>query len=179
MRCPVCHHVENRVLESRAADAGQSVRRRRECLECGHRFTTYERIEFAPLMVVKRGGDREVFDPTKISQGVAIACEKTEIQFDQVTQLVEAIANELQQRPTRDIPSSEIGELVLQHLQPLSEVAYIRFASVHQSFQSIQDFLEILHQFNRKRENEVTPKQSDTQSDETSNEPLEVVGQRR
>lgn len=147
MRCPVCQHPDNRVLESRSAESGQSVRRRRECLRCNHRFTTYERIEFAPLVVIKRNGDRESFDRSKILQGVSIACEKTTVQSEQIDNLVDAIEAELQQRTTREIPSGEIGELVLQHLQPLSEVAYVRFASVHKNFQGIQDFLEILQQF--------------------------------
>lgn len=145
MRCPFCQFPHNRVLESRSAEAGQSVRRRRECLECKRRFTTYERIEFVPVTVLKRDGDRESFDHSKLLRGVARACEKTGVSFVQQENLVDEIEAELQQRSIREVPSAEIGELVLQHLRSLNEVAYIRFASVYQKFQGISDFIDVLH----------------------------------
>jgi len=144
MRCPFCQCTDNRVLESRSAEAGQSVRRRRECLNCGRRFTTYERIEFVPITVLKRNGDRESFDRYKLLRGVIRACEKTGVASIQLEGLVDEIEAELQQRALRDVDSSEIGELVLKHLQALSEVAYIRFASVYRKFQGIRDFVDTL-----------------------------------
>lgn len=144
MRCSFCQHPDNRVLESRSAEAGQSVRRRRECLKCGRRFTTYERIEFVPITVVKRSGDRESFDRSKLLRGIIRACEKTEIAATRLEALVDEIEAELQQRSTHEVNSSEIGEIVLDNLRQLSEVAYIRFASVYRKFQGIRDFVETL-----------------------------------
>ena len=144
MRCPSCQHTDNRVLESRSAESGQSVRRRRECLKCNHRFTTYERIEFVPITVIKRNGDRESFDPSKLLRGIVRACEKTGISATKLETLVDDIESELQQRAIREVTSAEIGEMVLQNLRGLSEVAYIRFASVYRKFQGIRDFVETL-----------------------------------
>lgn len=145
MRCPFCQHTDNRVLESRSAEAGQSVRRRRECLKCGRRFTTYERIEFVPITVIKRDGERESFDRYKLLRGIVRACEKTSVPSGHVETLVDEIEAELQQRAVREVNSSEIGELVLQRLRELSEVAYIRFASVYRKFQGIRDFVDTLN----------------------------------
>jgi len=144
MRCPFCQYTENRVLESRSAEAGQSVRRRRECLQCNRRFTTYERIEFVPITVIKRNGDRESFDRSKLLRGIMRACEKTRVPGLEMEKLVDEIEAELQQRAIREVPTNEIGELVLHHLQNLNEVAYIRFASVYRQFQGIRDFIETL-----------------------------------
>jgi transcriptional repressor NrdR len=145
MRCPFCQFPDNRVLESRSAESGQSVRRRRECLRCSRRFTTYERIEFVPITVIKRDGDRESFDRSKLLKGLNIACEKTGISQTQLENIAEEIEAELQQQAVREVFSNEIGELVLKHLQSLNEVAYIRFASVHKQFKNIRDFVEILN----------------------------------
>ncbi|WP_421657710.1 transcriptional regulator NrdR [Leptothermofonsia sp. ETS-13] len=145
MRCPFCQYTENRVLESRSAEGGQSVRRRRECLRCKRRFTTYERIEFVPITVIKRNGDRESFDRSKLLRGIIRACEKTDISAPQLEAMVDEIEAELQQRAVREVSSSEIGELVLQNLCDLSEVAYIRFASVYRKFQGIRDFVDALN----------------------------------
>ncbi|HEY9616380.1 MAG TPA: transcriptional regulator NrdR [Microcoleaceae cyanobacterium] len=145
MRCPFCQYTDNRVLESRSAEAGQSVRRRRECLKCGRRFTTYERIEFVPITVIKRDGERESFDRYKLLRGIVRACEKTNVPSAHVETLVDEIEAELQQRAVREVNSSEIGELVLQRLRELSEVAYIRFASVYRQFQGIRDFVDTLN----------------------------------
>ncbi len=144
MRCPYCQHTESRVLESRSTEAGQSVRRRRECLRCKHRFTTYERIEFVPVTVIKRDGKRESFDSSKLLRGIVRACEKTGIPQRRLEALVDEIEAELQQRFGREVTSNEIGELVLQYLRAESEVAYVRFASVYQQFQGIRDFIETL-----------------------------------
>lgn len=146
MRCPACGHTDSRVLESRAAEAGQSIRRRRECLNCGQRFTTYERIEFVPITVIKRRGDRESFDSSKLLRGITRACEKTGIEPQVHQAIVEEIEAELQQRTLREVTSTEIGEMVLERLQPLNEVAYVRFASVYRKFQGIRDFVKTLEQ---------------------------------
>ncbi len=144
MRCPYCQHPESRVLESRSTEAGQSVRRRRECLRCKHRFTTYERIEFVPVTVIKRDGNRESFDRSKLLRGIVRACEKTGIPQRRLEALVDEIEAELQQRFGREVTSNEIGELVLPYLRDESEVAYVRFASVYRQFQGIRDFVETL-----------------------------------
>jgi transcriptional repressor NrdR len=145
MQCPFCQHTDSRVLESRAAEAGQSIRRRRECLKCDRRFTTYERIEFVPITVVKRDGQRESFDRSKVLHGVVRACEKTGVPALRLEALVDDIEAELQQRAVREVTSTEIGESVLKSLQSLSEVAYVRFASVYRQFQGIRDFVDELN----------------------------------
>ena len=144
MRCPSCQHTDSRVLESRSTEAGQSVRRRRECLRCKHRFTTYERIEFVPLTVIKRDGKRESFDRSKLLRGIVRACEKTGIPQRRLEVLVDELEAELQQQSGREVTSNEIGELVLGYLRDESEVAYVRFASVYRKFQGIRDFVETL-----------------------------------
>jgi len=148
MQCPVCQHTSSRVLESRSAESGQSIRRRRECLNCKHRFTTYERIEFVPVTVIKRDGRRESFDRSKLLRGLVRACEKTGIAAADLESTIEDIEAELQQRSLREVPSQEIGELVLERLKTISEVAYIRFASVYRQFQGIRDFVETLADLN-------------------------------
>ncbi len=152
MQCPACQHTDSRVLESRSAEAGRSIRRRRECLSCSHRFTTYERVEFVPVTVLKRNGDRESFDRSKLLRGVVRACEKTGVAPAQIEALVDEIESLLQQRQNREVTSAEIGELVLGHLQDLSEVAYIRFASVYRQFQGIRDFVDTLERLRRVEE---------------------------
>lgn len=146
MQCPYCQHTDSRVLESRATEAGQSVRRRRECLWCKHRFTTYERIEFVPLTVIKRDGKRESFDCSKLLRGIVRACEKTGIPQRRLEALVDEIEAQVQQRYGKEVTSSEIGELVLGYLRDESEVAYVRFACVYRQFQGIRDFVETLDQ---------------------------------
>ena len=144
MQCPFCQHPNNRVLESRSAESDRSIRRRRECLECERRFTTYERIEYVPIMVVKRDGNRESFDRSKLLRGVVTACEKTGVSAHEMERLVDEIEAALQQQAIREITSEGIGEQVLLRLRQLSEVAYVRFASVYRQFQGIRDFTETL-----------------------------------
>ncbi len=144
MQCPFCQHPSNRVLESRSAESERSIRRRRECLECERRFTTYERIEYVPITVVKRGGNRESFNRSKLLRGIVTACEKTGISARTVEVLVDEIESGLQQQAIREVTSEEIGERVLRSLQQVSEVAYVRFASVYRQFQGIRDFTEAL-----------------------------------
>lgn len=146
MRCPFCNNPDNRVLESRSAEGGQSIRRRRECLRCKRRFTTYEQIEFVPVTVIKRDGRREGFDRSKLLRGIVRACEKTGIPQMRLEALTDEVESELQQREVREVTSNEIGELVLQKLRDLSEVAYVRFASVYRQFRGIADFIHTLNQ---------------------------------
>ncbi len=148
MQCPSCQNTDSRVLESRSADAGKSVRRRRECLNCDFRFTTYERVETVPITVLKRNGSREVFNKSKLLNGITRACEKTRIQSNKIKSIVDELELQLQQRNVRELDSSEIGEMVLEHLRGVSEVAYIRFASVYRQFHGINDFVETLETFN-------------------------------
>lgn len=145
MHCPNCQHTESRVLESRSTESGQSIRRRRECLNCKKRFTTYERIELVPITVIKRDGSRESFDRAKLLRGILRACEKTKIAYQKVEAIVDNIEAKLQQNSGKEFCSSEIGELVLQNLRYENEVAYIRFASVYRKFQGIKDFVETLN----------------------------------
>lgn len=145
MQCPYCQNTESRVLESRSTERRQSIRRRRECLNCKHRFTTYERIEFVPITVIKRDGNRESFDRSKLVRGIIRACEKTGISYQRIESLVDEIEVQLQQNFEREFTSNEIGELVLKYLRQENEVAYIRFASVYRKFQGIKDFVETLN----------------------------------
>ena len=144
MHCPYCDHTDSRVLESRATGAGRSIRRRRECLSCKHRFTTYERIEFVPVSVVKRNGQSEAFDRSKIIRGMSRACEKTSVTPSTIETITEKIETQLQQSPKRSISTDKIGELVLHRLRQESEVAYVRFASVYRQFQDVDDFINTL-----------------------------------
>ena len=154
MQCPYCQYTDSRVLESRSTEAGQSIRRRRECLQCRHRFTTYERLEFVPVIAIKKDSRREYFDRSKLLRGIIHACLKTGLTPDTLESIVDEIESQLQTRSLREITTAEIGELVLIELRPLSEVAYIRFASVYRQFQGIRDFVDTLHQLNEVRSQE-------------------------
>ena len=147
MQCPSCQNTDSRVLESRSADAGKSVRRRRECLNCDFRFTTYERIETVPLIVLKRNGSRETFNRSKLLNGLTRACEKTSINTQKIELIVDELETQLQQKNLKEINSSELGEMVLIQLKSINEVAYIRFASVYRQFNGINDFIDTLESF--------------------------------
>ena len=144
MQCPSCQNTDSRVLESRSADSGRSVRRRRECLNCDFRFTTYERVETTPITVIKRSGAKELFNRSKIINGLNRACEKTLIHGSKIEFIVDEIELELHQGVCKEIKSIEIGEMVLTHLKDINEVAYIRFASVYRQFNGINDFMKTL-----------------------------------
>jgi transcriptional repressor NrdR len=146
MQCSHCQHPNSRVLESRSSEGGQSIRRRRECLNCKHRFTTYERVEYVPITVIKQDDKREGFDPSKLLRGMVRACEKTGISIQRLQTIVDDIEAQLQQQPKREVTSHEIGQLVLSYLRKENEVAYIRFASVYGRFQGISDFMKTLDQ---------------------------------
>ena len=144
MQCPSCQNTDSRVLESRSADSGKSVRRRRECLNCDFRFTTYERVETTPITVLKRSGAKELFNRTKIINGLSRACEKTLINGSKIEFIVDEIELVLHQGVCKEIKSIEIGEMVLTHLKDINEVAFIRFASVYRQFNGINDFMKTL-----------------------------------
>ena len=144
MQCPSCQNTDSRVLESRSADSGRSVRRRRECLNCDFRFTTYERVETTPITVLKRSGAKELFNRSKIINGLSRACEKTLINASKIEFIVDEIELELHQGLQKEIKTIEIGEMVLTHLKDINEVAYIRFASVYRQFDGINDFMRTL-----------------------------------
>lgn len=141
MRCPFCNSAESRVLESRLLEEDTCLRRRRECADCTRRFTTYERIETVPLMVVKRDGSRQGFDAAKLSQGIMRACVKCSVPAVEIERIVLDVESDLSKRFVREVLSTEIGELVLSRLRKLDEVAYVRFASVYRHFSSIEDFI--------------------------------------
>ena len=144
MKCPYCAYLESKVVDSRPADEGTSIRRRRECLACHKRFTTYETVESLPLMVVKKDGSRQSFDRGKVMGGLIRACEKRPVSYQTLEGLVAEIEQTLQNQIDREVGSSQIGELVLERLKGLDEVAYVRFASVYRQFKDINSFLEEL-----------------------------------
>ena len=147
MQCPSCQNTDSRVLESRAADSGKSVRRRRECLSCDFRFTTYERVETVPIEIIKRNGAKETFSRSKLLNGLIRACEKTNITPEKVEIIVDEIEVQLQQKNIKAVPTSSLGEMVLAQLKDINEVAYIRFASVYRQFNGIDDFVKTLESF--------------------------------
>ena len=144
MKCPFCGYTDSKVIDSRPAEDGPTIRRRRECLECQKRFTTYEIIERMPLVVIKRDGSRESFDKVKIINGVIRACEKRPVTMTQIENLANDIELELRGRLESEVKSEVIGEMVMARLKDLDEVAYVRFASVYRSFKDINTFMEEL-----------------------------------
>lgn len=144
MRCPICGQPETKVIDSRATEDDQAIRRRRECVACSERFTTYERREETPLMVVKKGGEREPFDRDKLLKGLARATVKRKITMGQLEALVDDIEAQLRNAFKYEVPSEQVGEMVLKRLKGLDGVAYVRFASVYREFQDVDDFVEEL-----------------------------------
>lgn len=144
MKCPSCGHLEDRVIDSRSAREGQAIRRRRECLKCRRRFTTYEVVETTPLLVIKKDGRREPFSRDKILNGLLRACEKRPIPAEKLHAIVDAIENDLMRQGADEVQSSVIGERVMEELHRLDEVAYVRFASVYRHFKDLNQFLEEL-----------------------------------
>lgn len=145
MKCPYCGYSESRVIDSRPAEEGTTIRRRRECLSCQKRFTTYEIMERVPLIVIKRDGSRQTFDKMKILNGMLRACEKRPVALADLQRAVDEIEQELQNSLEREIESTVIGELVMQKLKSLDEVAYVRFASVYRQFKDLNTFMEELN----------------------------------
>ena len=144
MKCPSCGHLESKVLDSRPSSEGTSIRRRRECLSCQKRFTTFETIENVSIVVVKKNDTREIFDRTKLTSGMIRACEKRPVSIKQIENAVNEIEAHLQSTMRSEVPSAEIGELVMEKLKELDEVAYVRFASVYRQFKDINTFMEEL-----------------------------------
>lgn len=145
MKCPYCGYEESKVIDSRPADEGERIRRRRECLKCGKRFTTHEVIETVPIVVVKRDKSREVFDRNKLTAGILRACEKRPVSVEQIEKMVDNIEAQLQSSLDREVTSMTIGELTMDQLKNIDEVAYVRFASVYRQFKDINTFMEELN----------------------------------
>lgn len=152
MHCPSCGTGETKVLDSRAVDAGAAVRRRRECLACARRFTTFERAEESPLLVIKKDGRREPFDRGKLLGGLLKACEKRPVAVASLEELADRIERELRNRPEHEVPSGEIGERLMAELRKLDGVAYVRFASVYKEFKDLDTFREELEALRREQE---------------------------
>lgn len=141
MRCPYCGYKEDKVVDSRATAEESAIRRRRECLKCGKRFTTYEYIEEVSLMVVKKDGRRQPFDRKKIINGIMKACEKRPISMEKMEEIVTQVERQIQKKSDREVPSAKIGELVMEKLRQLDDVAYVRFASVYRQFKDVGQFM--------------------------------------
>ena len=150
MKCPFCTELENKVIDSRLSNQGAVIRRRRECLACTRRFTTYERVEEILPMVVKKDGRREAFDRAKVLDGLKLACQKRPVSAEQMEAVVDGIERRLQEMGEKEVPTSVIGETVMRELSRLDEVAYVRFASVYRSFKDLGEFMselkELIHE---------------------------------
>ena len=150
MKCMYCGYTESKVIDSRSADDGNSIRRRRECLNCGRRFTTYETIETTPVLVVKNDGTRQPFYPSKIRNGIIKSCEKRPVAIHDIDKLVADIEKKVYNTLEQEIPSSKIGEYVMDGLKELDQVAYIRFASVYRQFRDVTTFIEFISEFEKR-----------------------------
>ena len=150
MKCMYCGYTESKVIDSRSADDGNSIRRRRECLNGGRRFTTYETIETTPVLVVKNDGTRQPFDPSKIRNGIIKSCEKRPVAIHDIDKLVADIEKKVYNTLEQEIPSSKIGEYVMDGLKELDQVAYIRFASVYRQFRDVTTFIEFISEFEKR-----------------------------
>ena len=152
MKCMYCGCEDSKVIDSRSADEGRTIRRRRECVQCGKRFTTYETIEDTPVLVVKSGGTRQSYDPQKVKSGIIKSCEKRPVSMEKIDKLVEDITKSVYNSMEQEISSKQIGEMVMEGLKNLDEVAYVRYASVYRSFTDIDSFMQELQKMmaNRK-----------------------------
>jgi transcriptional repressor NrdR len=144
MRCPRCGTLRDKVVDSRSSQGGAAIRRRRECLECGERFTTYEYVESFSLVVIKRDGAREPYDRAKLQAGIMTACKKRPISTGQIDDLIRGIETRLMNHGEREVPSRQVGEIVMEELRGLDQVAYVRFASVYRDFKTAEEFREEL-----------------------------------
>ena len=144
MKCIYCGHIDSKVIDSRSAEDGTSIRRRRECINCGKRFTTYETIETAPILVVKSNGTRQTFDPAKIKAGVIKACEKRPVPVPKIDELVNDIQKQINNSMDQEVTTKQIGEMVMERIVLLDEVAYVRFASVYRQFKDVSTFMQEL-----------------------------------
>jgi len=144
VKCPFCAHIDDKVIDSREGRVGDTIRRRRECLKCGRRFTTYERIDEIPYMVIKKDGRRERFERQKILQGLLKACEKRPVPTPKLEAIVDEIEGVVQESTERELTTTEIGEMIMRGLKKLDKVAYVRFASVYMDFKDVQEFMSEL-----------------------------------
>jgi transcriptional repressor NrdR len=145
MKCPYCGHLGDKVVDSREAKEGEAIRRRRECLDCGKRFTSYERIDEIPYMVVKKDGSRERFERKKLVAGLLKACEKRPVSIAALEAVADRVEGSLQERPEREIATAEVGGFVMEELKKLDKVAYVRFASVYRQFRDVGEFMSELN----------------------------------
>ena len=150
MKCPFCSYRDSRVIDSRAVEDGTSIRRRRECPDCGRRFTTYEKYEETPLVVSKKDGRRELFDSKKLLGGLLKAFEKRPVPYERVQEIADSVERELRMNGESEVESTRIGELVMQHLEETDQIAYVRFASVYRQFADVKNFMQELERIMHK-----------------------------
>ncbi len=151
MRCLYCGETESKVIDSRATEDGTAIRRRRECLSCGKRFTTYEKIESVPIIVIKKDGSRQSFDREKLQRGILSACASRPVPLEQIDNIVDGIESEIHNSLAREVSSQKIGEMVMNRLRAIDEVAYVRFASVYKQFKDIESFRAELAELSKKK----------------------------
>ena len=145
MKCPFCGEENTKVIDSRPAEENNSIRRRRQCEVCGKRFTTYEKVETIPLIIIKKDDNREPYDRSKIERGIVRSCHKRPVSYDQIVSTVEEIEAEIFNKEEKEISSNEIGEIVMDKIKELDQVAYVRFASVYREFKDVNTFLSLIH----------------------------------
>jgi transcriptional repressor NrdR len=155
MRCPYCAHVESRVIDSRDSKEGDAIRRRRECMGCGKRFTTYEFVEEVLPVIIKKDGRREPFDRSKLLSGIKKACQKRPISIAAIEALIDRVEQACRETQAQEIPSSKVGEKVMEELHDLDDVAYVRFASVYRQFRDTDEFLEQIEDLKKKRKSDL------------------------
>ncbi|MDD2374009.1 MAG: transcriptional regulator NrdR [Eubacteriales bacterium] len=151
MKCPYCGHDEDKVIDSRPADEGSAIRRRRECISCGKRFTTYEKVENLPLIIIKKDGTRQPYDRDKLISGLLKSCEKRPVSTEQIEKLADKVELQIQNSMRREISSGEIGEMVMELLKDIDEIAYVRFASVYRQFKDVNSFMQELNDLLNKK----------------------------
>ncbi|MDD5492273.1 MAG: transcriptional regulator NrdR [bacterium] len=166
MKCPFCGSLEDKVIDSRPLEEASIIRRRRECLSCQKRFTTYERLEEVPLMVIKSDNRREPFSREKLREGLLRACEKRPISIDKIEKIISEIEYELHNYYIMEVPSTSIGQKILKRLKEVDEVAYIRFASVYRNFNDINTFLQELKKLKKEKDNQEENKEENKESDQ-------------
>lgn len=147
MKCPFCNASDTKVIDSRPADDNSSIRRRRQCELCGKRFTTYEKLETMPLMIIKKDNSRETYDRSKIEKGILLSCHKRPVSSQQISSMIDEIENQIFNMEEKEVPASAVGELVMRKLKDVDEVAYVRFASVYREFKDVNAFMEELATF--------------------------------
>ena len=157
MKCPFCNVSDTKVIDSRPADDNSSIRRRRQCEQCGKRFTTYEKLETMPLMIIKKDDSRGAYDRSKVEKGILLSCHKRPVSSQQISQLIDEIENLIFNMEEKEIPASTIGELVMKKLKDVDEVAYVRFASVYREFTDVNAFMDELAKFLKNKEGAYAP----------------------